>query len=273
MSRQRSKAVVTNPNVPGRIREDLNLESGLNDGICVPILFGLLAFATHQASGGSSTQLLVSLFFKQIGFGVLVGAVFAVIGTLLVKSCSNRSWLSDTWQRMAIAALALACFSTSQALGGSGFIASFIGGLLFGGLAKNYKEDLLKASEANGDTLSLITWVAFGSAVVGSMVGQLTGQVVLYAILSLTVVRILPVFLCLSGLALDAWTKLFVGWFGPMGLASIVFAVIVLDENLSGGHTLTATVSCTIILSILVHGLTANPWARLDGQQMQKRAG
>ena len=267
------KAVVTNPNVPDRIREDLNVESGLNDGICVPILFGLLAFATHEAAGGDSAHLIVGLFAKQIGIGVLVGGAYAAFGSQWVKFCSNRTWLSDTWQRMTIAAIALACFSTSQVLGGSGFIASFVGGLVFGGLAKNYKENLLKASEANGDTLSLITWVAFGSVAVGSAIGQIAWSIVLYAILSLTVVRIVPVFLCLSGLALDAWTKLFVGWFGPRGLASIVFAVIVLDENLSGGHTLTATVSCTIVLSILAHGLTANPWARLYGQQMQNRAG
>ena len=266
------KAVVTNPNVPDRIREDLNVESGLNDGICVPILFGLLAFATHEAAGGGSSHLIVGLFAKQIGIGVLVGGAYAVLSTQWVKFCSNRAWLSDTWQRMTIAAIALACFSTSQAIGGSGFIASFVGGLVFGGLAKNHKENLLKASEANGDTLSLITWVAFGAAVVGSAMGQLTWQIVLYAILSLTVVRIVPVLLCLSGLALDTWTKLFVGWFGPRGLASIVFAVIVLEENLPGGQTLAATVACTIILSILAHGLSANPWAKLYGQQMQKQA-
>ena len=264
------KAVVTNPNVPDRIREDLNVESGLNDGICVPILFGLLAFATHQSAAGSSTQLLLGFFVEEIGIGVLVGTGFAVIGSQLVKFCSKRNWFSGTWPQVTVAGLALACFSTSQALGGSGFIASFVGGLVFGGIAKAYKEDLLRASETTGDTLSLITWVAFGSVIVGSTIGHLTWQIVLYAILSLTLVRILPVFLCVSGMALDAWTKLFVGWFGPRGLASIVFAVIVLDAKLAAGETLTATVVCTIVLSILAHGLTANPLAKLYGQQMQK---
>ena len=181
----------------------------------------------------------------------------------------KRNWLSETWPQVSVASLALACFATAQTLEGSGFIASFVGGLVFGGVAKAYKEDLLKVSEATGDTLSLITWVAFGAISIGSAIDQLTWQIVLYAILSLTLVRIAPVFLCLSGTVLDAGSKLFVGWFGPRGLASIVFAVIVLNEKLPGSETLAITAVCTIFLSVLAHGLTATPWARLYGQRMQ----
>ena len=264
------KAVVSNPQVPAHIREDLNVESGLNDGICVPILFAFLALTTNQNAESSTTQLLLHLFAEEIGIGVLVGVSLAVLGTQLGKFAIQRNWLSETWRQVSVPALALACFATAQSLGGSGFIASFVGGLFFGSAAKTYKEELLRVSEATGDTVSLITWVAFGSAVVGLAIGQLTWQIILYAILSLTVVRIVPVFLCLSGMALDVGSKLFVGWFGPRGLASIVFTVIVLDENLSASKTLAITVACTVILSILSHGLTANPLARLYGQLMQR---
>ena len=264
------KAVVTNPYVPSSIREDLNVESGLNDGICVPILFALLALATNQNAESSTTQLLLHLFAEEIGIGVLVGASFAVIGTQLGKFFSNRNWLSETWLQVSVVALAIACFATAQSLGGSGFIASFVGGLVFGGTVTSYKEDLLQGSEATGDTMSLITWVVFGSAVVSLAIGQLTWQIVFYAILSLTLVRIVPVFLCLSGVPLDVESKLFVGWFGPRGLASIVFAVIVLDANLPNSEMLAITVVCTVILSVLAHGLTANPWARRYGQRMQQ---
>ena len=261
------KAVVTNPHVPPKIREDLNVESGLNDGICVPILFALLAIATNQNAEGSTTQLILSLLAEEIGIGVLVGASLALISTQLGGFCLDRHWISKTWKQIAVVTLAIACFATAQSLGGSGFIASFVGGLVLGGTARSDKEELLQGSEATGDTVSLITWVAFGSAVVSLAIGQLSWQILLYAILSLTLVRILPVLLSLSGIALDLESKLFVGWFGPRGLASIVFAVIVLDANLPNSEMLATVVACTIILSVLAHGLTANPWAKRYAQR------
>ena len=263
------KAVVTNPHVPAKIREDLNVESGLNDGICVPILFALLAIATNQNTEGSTTQLVLGLFAEEIGIGVLVGASFAFLGTKLGQFCADRNWLSKTWKEVSVVTLAIACFATAQSLGGSGFIASFVGGLVFGGTARRSdKEELLQGSEATGDTVSLITWVAFGSAVVSLAIDNITWSIFLYAILSLTVIRILPVLFSLSGVSLDLESKLFVGWFGPRGLASIVFAVIVLDANLPNSEMLAITVACTVILSVLAHGLTANPWA---GRYSQKR--
>ncbi len=264
------KAVVTNPNVPDKIREDLNVESGLNDGICVPILFALLAIATNQNTEGSTTQLVLGLFAEEIGIGVLVGASFAFIAVQLGRFCLERNWISPTWKDVSVVTLAIACFATAQSLGGSGFIASFVGGLVFGGTTRTEKEELLQGSEATGDTVSLITWVVFGSAVVSLAIGQITWSILLYAILSLTVIRILPVLFSLTGVSLDLESKLFVGWFGPRGLASIVFAVIVLDANLPNSEMLAITASCTVVLSVLAHGLTANPWAGRYSQKKQQ---
>ena len=264
------KAVVTNPNVPTTIREDLNVESGLNDGICVPILFALLELATNQNVEGSTTQLVLGLFAEEIGIGVLVGASFALIATQLGRFCLERNWISSTWKQVLVVTLAIACFATAQSLGGSGFIASFVGGLVFGGTAKSDKEELLQGSEATGDTMSLITWVVFGSAVVSLAINQINWQIAFYAILSLTVVRILPVLLSLSGVALDLESKLFVGWFGPRGLASIVFAVIVMDANLPNSQALAITTACTVVLSVIAHGLTANPWAKRYSHKRQQ---
>ena len=150
----------------------------------------------------------------------------------------------------------------AQILGGSGFIACFAGGLLFGALSRPHKEQLLLAAEGTGDTLALITWVLFGAAVIGQTIGSFTWQVVVYALLSLTIVRMLPVFLSLTGMGLHTNEKLFMGWFGPRGLASIVFAVIVLNENLPGGKTIALTAVCTIVLSVIAHGISANPLVR-----------
>ena len=131
--------------------------------------------------------------------------------------------------------------------------------LLFGSLATRHKQRLLLAAEGTGDTLAMITWVAFGAGVIGQAVGSFSWDVVLYALLSLTIVRMLPVFLALSGMGLRVDEKLFMGWFGPRGLASIVFAVIVLNEHLPNGGIIIMTVVCTIALSVVAHGLSANP--------------
>jgi NhaP-type Na+/H+ or K+/H+ antiporter len=253
------KAVVTNEAVPSGIREGLNVESGLNDGICVPILFVFLALAADTGAEAAPTLLALQLVAEEIGIGLAVGAGFAIPGAWLTRQFSERLLITETWQQLTVPALAVACFAVTQWLGGSGFIACFVGGLLFGALVKHHKHKLLLAAEGTGDTLALITWVVFGAGVVGQAIGSFSWDVVLYALLSLTVVRMLPVFMALGGMGLRVDEKLFMGWFGPRGLASIVFAVIVLNEHLPNGGTIIMTVVCTIALSVIAHGLSANP--------------
>jgi NhaP-type Na+/H+ or K+/H+ antiporter len=157
----------------------------------------------------------------------------------------------------------------AQFVGGSGFIACFVGGLVFSARAPARKHELLERSEGTGEILALLTWVVFGAAFVLQHPGSLDWRVVLYAVLSLTVVRMLPIYLSLAGLDMRADAKLFVGWFGPRGLASIVFVVMVANENLPGNDTLIATVVATVVLSIVAHGLTANPLAARFGARTQ----
>lgn len=268
------KAVVTNPAVPDRIRQGLNVESGLNDGICVPILFVFLTLALDQAGEHRAGQLGLKLVASQIGIGLLVGVVTTFIAFHLLDFARHRKWLTPTWIQIPVIALALSCFSLAQLLGGSGFIASFSGGLLFGILdarvSRRVKEQLLLASEGIGDGLALLTWVIFGSAVVGQVFDNFSWTVLAYAVLSLTVIRMLPVFLCLAGSAVDTEGKLFMGWFGPRGLASIVFAVIVIESELPGSDTLVLVTATTIMLSILLHGVTANPWATAYSARLGK---
>ena len=147
---------------------------------------------------------------------------------------------------------------------------AFAGGLLFGRLAEDYRSRLLLAAEGTGDTFALITWVIFGATVVGWAFEQLTWDIAVYALLSLTVIRMLPVYLALGGMGLRASQKLFIGWFGPRGLASIVFAVIILNEHLPGGSIIVRTAAWTIILSILAHGLSANPLVAALAVRTQK---
>jgi NhaP-type Na+/H+ or K+/H+ antiporter len=252
------KAVVTNKAVPNDIREGLNVESGLNDGICVPILLAFLALATGMEQYRLGFAL--GFFVEAIGIGLAMGIGLTLAGTWLLNRCERRGWITTTWRQLPVVALAFSCFAAAQELGGSGFIAAFGGGLLFGLLAKQEKQRLLPAAEGTGDTLALLTWVVFGSHVVGQGVGYFNWTVLFYAVLSLTLIRILPVYLSLHGLPLRSGAKLFIAWFGPRGMTSIVFGILVLDAHLPGGGTLAITVVCTIVLSILLHGLTANPW-------------
>jgi NhaP-type Na+/H+ or K+/H+ antiporter len=178
-----------------------------------------------------------------------------------------RRWLTPTWIQIPVAALAFLCFATAQLFGGSGFIAAFTGGLLFGSLEKSKRQAFLRAAEGTGDAFTLITWIIFGAAVVARANDQFTWRVGLYAVASLTLIRMLPVFLSLSGSGFTTRDKLFIGWFGPRGLASVVFVIMIVDARLPNGNTMAVAVVVTVLLSILTHGLTANPIAALYRSQ------
>ena len=261
------KAVVTNEAVPEDVRQGLNVESGLNDGICVPILFVFLALATGKAGAEGPWQLALMLVAEEIGIGLAVGLGVTLLAAILLKHARRHQWLTPTWIQVPVVVLAFSCFGLAQLIGGSGFIAAFSGGLLFAALGKEVREEFLRAAEAAGDVLALITWVIFGSAVVGQAVGHFNWLILFYAVLTLTVVRMLPVFVSLSGTGMSTEGKLFVGWFGPRGLASIVFAVIVVNAKLPHSGPIAMTAVCTIILSILAHGVSANPWAKAFGRR------
>jgi NhaP-type Na+/H+ or K+/H+ antiporter len=265
------KAVISNKRVPARLRESLNVESGLNDGICVPILFLFLALAVDASSSGTGTRLALSLLVKEIGIGVLVGVLLTLAMSWLLRLSARLGWIGGHWRPIHIVAMALACFSLAQAAGGSGFIASFVGGLLFGALVNRHKADLLRAAEGTGETFSLLTWVLFGGGVIGTFIPQVTWPILLYSLLSLTVIRMLPTLLALIGSGLNMPEKLFLGWFGPRGLASVVFAIIVINEQLPGEKILVLTVVCTVTLSVFLHGLSSIPLANLLAAYEQRR--
>lgn len=266
------KAVVTNPDVPPSMREGLKVESGLNDGICVPVLFVFLTFAVgHDPNEGGPLQLTVSLFVHEIGVGAAVGIALAFAASKVLGTLDRRGgWIGRTWHPALVPALALLCFATAQSLHGSGLIACFMGGITVALMKPPNKHEWLHAAETTGDILSLLTWVAFGAVVVGQALPHFAWTHVVYAILSLTVIRMVPVWLSLVGLPLDNSGKLFAGWFGPRGLVSIVFVIIVLNAGTPGDENLAMTVICTVILSIVAHGLSALPLASRYGAHARR---
>ena len=267
------KAVVTNPVVPAKVRESLNVESGLNDGICVPVILLFIALAGGSVEASESAGLAMKLPLQVIGIGLATGLVLSVLCGFALRNCASRGWVSGTWLQMPIIALALFCFALAQWLGGSGFIASFVGGLTFGALTKQHKERFLDAAEGAADAVAMATWFTFGTVILALLLSGFSWQVLVYALLSLTLVRMLPVFLCLIGKGFRPDTLLFMGWFGPRGLASIVFVVMVIGEKLPGNTTIVAVVAWTIVLSIVLHGLSANPLAAKYGRRVDARGG
>jgi NhaP-type Na+/H+ or K+/H+ antiporter len=256
------KPVVTNPAVPAPLREGLNLESGLNDGICVPVIVILLGLAVGTQVEGHTSAYAIKVVVEEIGIGLAAGLALTVFAVGMLWLADQYGWLAEHWVEIPVVALAAISFFAAQALGGSGFIACFVGGLLLGAMRKTRKHDFVRGAESTGEILALLTWVVFGAVVGGQIIGRITWPILLYAVLSLTVIRMLPVFICLAGSGISTTGKLFIGWFGPRGLASIVFGIIVINERLPGTEILSATVGSTILLSVIAHGVTANPLAR-----------
>ena len=256
------KAVITNKSVPARVREGLNVESGLNDGLCVPVLFVFIALAEGANNESGNAGLALGMVAQELGIGLAVGLGLTSIAVWLIRWCWNKGWVTEIWLQVTVIALAFACFALAQSLHGSGYIAAFTGGMLFGFLGKESTHKLVIAAEGAGETLAMMTWLVFGIAVIGQHFELFTWQVVVYSLLSLTVIRVLPIFLSLIGSGESVSSRLFLGWFGPRGLASIVFAIIVLNTELSGASLISVVVICTVFLSLLAHGISANPMAK-----------
>ncbi len=262
------KAVISNKAVPARIREGLNVESGLNDGICVPIVLFFIAL-TVGGEPGESEASAMALLAQEIGMAVGLGLAYA--GTLLLRWCLKQGWVTEIWMQVTVVGLAIASFAVAQSLHGSGYIAAFTGGLVFGYMAKDATHDLVLAAEGTGETLALVTWMLFGAMVIGPALKLFTWEVVVYALLSLTVIRMLPIFLSLTGLGESVSSRLFLGWFGPRGLASIVFAIIVINAKVPHGEYLALVVVCTVFISLVAHGVSANPLAKWLGNKENNR--
>ena len=260
------KAVITNQAVPARIREGLNVESGLNDGICVPILLFFIALTVGGEPGGSETSALL-LLAEELGIGMAVGLGLSLVGVSLLRWCWKQGWVTDIWKQVTVVGLAIASFAIAQSLHGSGYIAAFTGGLLFGYLAKKGTHKLVLAAEGTGETLALVTWMLFGAMVIAPAFKLLSWEVAIYALLSLTVIRMVPIFLSLTGSGESVSSRLFLGWFGPRGLASIVFAIIVINAEVPGGEFMALVVICTVMLSLVAHGISANPLAKWLGRK------
>jgi NhaP-type Na+/H+ or K+/H+ antiporter len=248
-------AVVTDARLPQSVRQSLNIESGLNDGICVPVLLIVLAAAEGPAH---PARVLV----EEIGFGVIGGAVAGALAGVIVTVGRRRGLIEDAWWQIIPVAGAVLAYGTAVALGGSGLIAAFLAGAVFGGIAHPGDAGETRFTEEAGALLTAVTFLVFGAVLLGPELEHLTWQIVLYAVLSLTLVRMIPVAIAMFGSGARRPTVALVGWFGPRGLASIVFAVIVEDAHWPHTAAILTATYVTVGLSVMVHGASAVPLVR-----------
>lgn len=265
------QAVVANRSVPVRIRQALNVESGLNDGIAVPFvyLFAALLVAEAHATPGSELALFTA---GQLLFGPLVGAAVGAAAGWSALRANATGWMNEVFEGPLVLATAALAFTLAEAVGGNGFIAVFVAGLMFGHLLDGRCKFILEFAEAEGQMLILLAFLVFGAVMLPDLAGQVSWAMIVYAVLSLTLIRMLPVAASLAGIGLSAPTIGFLGWFGPRGLASILFGLLVLEQlHSEAARTILTTAILTIVLSIFAHGISAAPLAawygRMAGQQ------
>jgi sodium/hydrogen antiporter len=265
-------AVVTNRAVPVRIRKALNVESGLNDGLVTP--FVTLFIAVAAADEGISGHAWALEALKEIGLAIVTAAVIGLAGGKLLAFAKDRGWTSEVSEQIAILALALLAYAGSVAVGGNGFVAAFGGGILFRHVTRGRRLGSAGAfTETLGLAASFLVWAIFGALFVGGIFTQaLSARPILYAVLSLTVIRMVPVVIALLGTHLRPATVAFMGWFGPRGLASVVFTLIALQEfeHSSHGTLLVEAATWTILFSVVLHGISAAPLSARYGTLIAK---
>lgn len=255
------QAVVGNPRVPVRIRQALNVESGLNDGLMLPAIAVLTAFAGAGA-GSESAGHWVEFAARQIGFGVLVGVAVGWLGGRAIDHFATRGWVEGGMRQIATLALAAAAFAGAEAVEGNGFVAAFVAGMAFGFAARDRCHDAADFTEDEGQLLALLTFLFFGALLLAPRLDNLTPTVAIYALASLTVVRMVPVAISLIGKGLAWPTVAYLGWFGPRGLASILFGLAVVEDiELTNEDLVLDVVAWTVAASIVLHGLSAGPAA------------
>ena len=252
-------SVMTNPRVPDRIRRALNVESGLNDGIATPIV--LVAIAGIAANEGIHGVEGPGRAVLSLLVGVLAGIAAGAVGGVATKLTRGRGWLSEELAGPAVLALALLSYTGALLVDGNGFVAAFVGGLVFGGVAGRGGEKEVYFVDQSGALASMISWLIFGALAVPVIGEWMSWIVLLYVALSLTVVRMLPVAIALLGAGFDRFGVLFMGWFGPRGLASVIFALLAVEGLGDAGSEAVAVISLTVLISVVVHGFSAGPLA------------
>jgi len=258
------QAVIKSERVPDRIRESISIESGLNDGIALPPILVCIAVLVEGASAIDYSGKWLIFMAQQLTLGPLVGGLVGWAGGTLLEKASAKGWVEATFQRLAALPLALLAFAAAEMVHGNGFIAAFFSGLLLGVTTPEVRERVQEFGEAISQMLSFFVFMVLGLVMVPLAMDHWTWMSLVYALLSLTVIRMVPVAISLVGSGLDKFTIAFVGWFGPRGIASILYLLIAgIDIGFAGFEVGLSIIVLTVLLSTFLHGVTALPFTKM----------
>ena len=266
------QAVVNNSDIPASVRQGINIESGLNDGICLPILLLFISLAVQGEQDTSATYWL-SFTLKQIVFGTVIGVGVGYFGSKLIAKSVKSKWMTVSFEDLSILGLSILAYTCAEIIGGNGFIAAFTAGFTLGNIApKSVVKCLHEFGEAEGQLLTLISFLLFGAIMVFPSLASAPWQIWLYAIASLTITRMMGVAIAISSLKLHLDSTLFIGWFGPRGIASIVYGLLIAEkESLANSELMFDTMVVTVLISVFAHGLTAFPGAKLYAKSINQK--
>ena len=255
------KAVVSDRQIPETVRNTINVESGLNDGIVFPVL--LTALAVISSGSGSAESGWLSYIAQQIFIGAVAGAVVGWSGAKLAHKSFDKEWMEHQYRNLIPIALAIFSYYLAEHFGGNGYIAAFFGGLFLGNSSKLLRKNVEEFAESEGEFLVMVSFLIFGLVFIPVTLPYWDMKALLFAVLSLTVLRMVPVILGFGRFKLNLGTRLFIGWFGPRGIASILYILVAVHqlEGIKDHEQIFAVASLTILLSIILHGLSAKPLA------------
>lgn len=258
------QAVVKSKYVPDLIRQSISVESGINDGVALPPV--LVCIAALGVDAGHGDQAWLRFMALQLTLGPAVGALVGWLGGRFVEHASQRGWMEPTFQRLSAASIAILAFSLAEMVHGNGFIATFCAGLALGTRIPEVRHRIQEFGEAEGTQLSLFVFLVFGLVMVPAALEYWHLSEVIYAVASLTVIRMIPVALCLMGTKLDWRSIAFIGWFGPRGIASVLYLLMVVGAiGLAGNERVLSVIVLTVMISVVVHGVSAVPLSKLYG--------
>ena len=267
-------AVVTSDRVPEKIRQTINVESGLNDGIALPPILICIAVLSNKPGEAVNTMYWMGFVLKQFIYGPLIGGIVGWLGGKLVELSSRRGWMNHTFQQLASISLAILSYSLAEMVHGNGFMAAYFAGMLLGTQTEAIRERIRHFGEAESQAMVLFIFLLFGMILVPISYPWWNWRALVYALLSLTVIRIIPVVISLYGTELTKPTKWFIGWFGPRGIASVLYLLmVVIQLGKEGYERMISVITLTVLLSIFLHGITAVPFSKLffkEGESLNK---
>jgi NhaP-type Na+/H+ or K+/H+ antiporter len=261
-----AQSVVSSPEVSKKLGQTINVESGLNDGLALPfvLLGAILASAGMEQA---NTDGLALKAVTQVILGPIAGICVGWAMAKLLDLAGNRDWISESAKGVVFLATAFVSYLASEMIGGNGFISAFVAGAVFGNTYRHDIHFISEFMEGTGQLLTMAAFFVFGALMLPDGLKHASSIAVIIAVGFLSIIRMFPIWLSLAGTGLGLKDKLFLGWFGPRGLASILFTLIMMDQfDFPNEEELLACVSLTVLLSVILHGISSAPLAKYIGR-------